>query len=190
MHGQQNLKFFITSFSSASGFQLIYQMFECLTTPYQTEKTLSEEIILLLNEELNGLYSLPNIVRVIKSRRLRWSGACSTYGWKERCVRRLRLFENRVLMRIFGPKRDEVTGEWIKLHNEELNYLYASPTIVRVIKSRRIREAGHRARMGKRRSVYRIWWEIWGKEPLGRPRRRSKHNIKMDLQEVGCGSMD
>jgi hypothetical protein len=64
--------------------------------------------------------------------------------------RRLRVFENRVFRRIFGPERDEVTGEWIKLHNEELNDLYSSPNIVRVVKSRRIRWAGHVARMGKR----------------------------------------
>jgi hypothetical protein len=70
--------------------------------------------------------------------------------------RRLRVFENRVLRRIFGPKRDEVTGEWRKLHNEELNDLYSPPTIVRVIKSRRMRCAGHVARMGEGRGVYRV----------------------------------
>jgi hypothetical protein len=72
--------------------------------------------------------------------------------------RRLRVFENRVFRRIFGPKRDEVTGEWRKLHNEELNDLYCSPNIVRVIKWRRMRWAGHVARMGERRGVYRVWW--------------------------------
>jgi hypothetical protein len=81
--------------------------------------------------------------------------------------------------------------EWRKLHNEELNYLYFSPNIVRVIKSRRIRWAGHVARMGKKRSVYRVVvWKLEGKRPLWRPRRRWQDNIKMDLQEVGCGSMD
>jgi len=85
-----------------------------------------------------------------------------------------------VLRRIFGPKRDEVTGEWRKLHNEELNDLYCSPNIARVIKSRRMRWAGHVARMGKPE----------GKRPFGRPRRRWEDNIKMDLQEVGCGGMD
>jgi len=69
---------------------------------------------------------------------------------------RLRVFENRVLRRIFGPKKDEVTGEWKKLHNEELNDLYCSPNIVRVIKSKRMRWAGHVARMGERRGVYRV----------------------------------
>ena len=68
------------------------------------------------------------------------------------------MFASRVLRRIFGPKRDEVTGEWRKLHNEELNDLFSSPNIVRVIKSRRMRWAGYVARMGERRGVYRVWW--------------------------------
>jgi len=72
----------------------------------------------------------------------------------------LRVFENRVLRRIFGPKREEVTGEWRKLHNEEVNDLYFSPNVVRVIKSRRIRWAGHVARIGEKRCVYRVFgWE-------------------------------
>jgi hypothetical protein len=101
------------------------------------------------------------------------------------------VFENRVLRRIFGPKRDEVTGEWRKLHNEELNDLYSSPSIVRVIKSRRIRWAEHVARMGERRAVYMVLLgKPEGKIPLGRPRHRWEDNIKMDLQEVGCGSME
>ena len=96
------------------------------------------------------------------------------------------MFENRVLRRIFGPKRDGVTEEWRKLHNGELNDLYYSPNIVRVIKSRRTRWAEHVARMGKRRGVYRILvGKPEGKRPLGRPRRRWKDNIKMVLQEVG-----
>ena len=103
----------------------------------------------------------------------------------------LRVFENRVLRRIFGPKRDEVTGEWRKLHNEELNDLYASPNIVWLIKSKRMRWAGHVERMGERRGVYRVLvGKPEGKRPLGRPRRRWKDNSKMDLQEVGCGGMD
>jgi len=101
---------------------------------------------------------------------------------------RLRVFENRVLRRIFGPRRDEVTGEWRKLHNEELNDFYSSPNIVRVIKSRRMRWAGHVAHMGEGRGIYRV---LVGKlevnRPLGRPRRRWEDNIKMDIQEVGCG---
>jgi len=101
--------------------------------------------------------------------------------------RRLRVFENRVLRGIFGPMRDEVTGEWRKLHNEELNDLYCSPNIFRVIKSRRMRWAGHVASMGEKRDVYRVLvGKLEEKKPLGIPRRRWEDNIKMDLQEVGC----
>jgi len=105
--------------------------------------------------------------------------------------RKLRVFENRVLRRIFESRRDEVTGEWRRLHNAELNELYASPNIVRVIKSRRMRWAGHVARMGEEREVYRVLvGKPKGKIPLGRPRRRWADNIRMDLQEVGCVYMD
>jgi hypothetical protein len=86
--------------------------------------------------------------------------------------RRLRLFENRMLRTIFGPKRDEVTGQWRKLHNDVLNDLYCSPNIVRVIKSRRMRWEGHAARMGESRGVYRILvGNPDGMSPLGRTRR-------------------
>jgi len=103
----------------------------------------------------------------------------------------LRVFENMVFRRIFGPRRDEVTGEWSRLHNEELNDLYSSPNIVRVIKSRRMRWAGHVARMGEERGVYRVLvGKPEGKRPLGRPTRRWVDNIRTDLQEVGCGYMD
>ena len=92
------------------------------------------------------------------------------------------------MVRIFGPKRDEVTREWRKLHNEELNDLYSSPNIVRVIKLRRMRWAGHVARVGKRRGVYRVLvGKTEGKKPLGRHKRRWEDNIKMDLQEVRWG---
>ena len=87
--------------------------------------------------------------------------------------RRLRVFENMLLRRVFGPKRDEVRGEWRKLHNEELSYLYSLPNIVRVVKSRRMRWAGHVARMGEGKVVYRVLvWKTEGKRPLGRPRHR------------------
>jgi hypothetical protein len=101
------------------------------------------------------------------------------------------VFENRVLRRIFGPKTDEAKREWRKLHNEELNDLYSSPNIFRVIKSRRMRWAGHVACVGERRGVYRVLvGKPEGKKLLRRPRHRWEDNIKMDLQEVECGSMD
>ena len=96
--------------------------------------------------------------------------------------RTLRVSENRVLRRIFGPKRDELTGECRKLHNEELNELYSSPNIVRVIKSRRMRWAGHVGRMGKTRGIHRVLvGKPEGKRPLVRPRRRWEDNIKMHV---------
>jgi hypothetical protein len=105
--------------------------------------------------------------------------------------RRLRVFENRVLRRIFGPKRDEVTGEWRRLHNKELYALYSSSNIIRVIKLRRMRWAGHVARMGERRGAYRaLVGKPEGRRPLGRARRRREDNIKMDLREVGSEGTD
>ena len=101
------------------------------------------------------------------------------------------MFENMVLRRIFGPRSDEVTEEWRRLHNKELNDLHSSPNTVRVIKSRRMRWAGHVRRMGEERGVYRILvGKPEGKRPLGRPSRRWVDNIRMDLQEVGCGYVD
>jgi hypothetical protein len=94
--------------------------------------------------------------------------------------------DNRVMKRVFGPKRDEVTRECRKLHNEELNDLYSLPNIVRVVKSRRMRWVGHVARMGEERDVHRVLvGKPDGKRPLGRPRRRREDNIKMDFQKVG-----
>jgi hypothetical protein len=102
---------------------------------------------------------------------------------REKCS--LRVFENKVLRRIFGSKRDEITGEWRKIHNEELNDLYSLPSIIRVIKSRKMRWAEYVACMEKRRGVYRVMvGKPEGKRPFGRPRRRWVDN-KMDLQEVG-----
>jgi hypothetical protein len=95
------------------------------------------------------------------------------------------VFENRVLRRIFGPKRDGVTGGWRKLHNEELHNLYSSPFIIIIIKSKRIRWAGHVARMGEKRNVYKLLvGKPDGKRPLGRPRRRWKDNITVDLGQI------
>ena len=103
----------------------------------------------------------------------------------------MRVFENRVLRRIFVPKRDEVTGEWRKLHNEELSDLYCSLNIVRVIRSKRTKWPVHVARMGEGRGIYRgLVGKPEGKRLLGKPRRIWEDNIKMDLQEVGCGGMD
>ncbi|KAJ4448351.1 hypothetical protein ANN_10366 [Periplaneta americana] len=104
---------------------------------------------------------------------------------------KLRVFENKVLRKIFGAKRDEVTGEWRKLHNAELHALYSSPDIIRNIKSRRLRWAGHVARMGESRNAYRVLvGRPEGKRPLGRPRRRWEDNINMDLREVGYDDRD
>jgi hypothetical protein len=99
------------------------------------------------------------------------------------------VFENRVLRRIFGPKRDEVIGEWRKLRSGELHNLYSSPYIIRHIKSRRMRWAGHVARMGEGRNVYRVLMgKPEGKRPLGSPRRRWKDGIRIDLGRfVGGG---
>ena len=116
---------------------------------------------------------------------------CETWSLTLREEGRLRVFENRVLRRVFGHRRDEVTGEWREIHNEELNDLYSLPNIVRVVKSRRMRWAGHVARMGEGRGVYKVLLgKPEGKRPLGRPRRRWEDNINMDLQELGCGGMD
>jgi hypothetical protein len=101
------------------------------------------------------------------------------------------VFENRLLRRTFGLKRDEVTGGWRKLHNEELHNLYSSPSIIRLIKSRRVRGSWHVARRGKKRNAYRI---LVGspeeKRPLRRTRRRWVDNIKMDLREIGWDGRD
>jgi hypothetical protein len=110
---------------------------------------------------------------------------CKTWSLTLREEHRLRFFENRVLRKIFGPKREE-DRSWRKLHNAELHSLYSSPNIVRVIKSRRMRWAGYVACMGEGRGVYRVLvGRPKGKRPLGRPRHRWEVNIKMDLREIG-----
>jgi hypothetical protein len=109
---------------------------------------------------------------------------CETWSLTLREDHRLRVLENSVL-RIFGPKREE-DGSWRKLHNDELQNLYSSPNIVRVMKSRKMRWAGHVARMGNGRGVHRVLvGRPEGKRSLGRPRRRWEDNIKMDLMEIG-----
>ena len=113
---------------------------------------------------------------------------CETRSLILREERRLRMFENRVLRRIFRSRRDEVIWECRTLHNEELNDLYCSPYIARVIESRIMRWAGRIPRMGERRGVYRVLvGKFEGKRPLGIPRRIWEDNIKMNLQEVGWG---
>jgi hypothetical protein len=97
------------------------------------------------------------------------------------------VFENRVLRRIFGPKRDQVIGEWRKLHNEELHILYSSQNIIRQIKSRKLRWVEHVARMGEERNVYKI---LMGKPEGKRPRCRWEDGIRMDLREIGLGSVE
>jgi hypothetical protein len=101
------------------------------------------------------------------------------------------LLENTVQRRIFGPRRDEVTGEWRKLHSEELHNLYSSPDIIRQGKSRRMRWAGHVARMGEEREVYKVLvGKPEGTRPLGRPRLGWEDGIRMDLREIGLGGVD
>jgi hypothetical protein len=101
------------------------------------------------------------------------------------------VFESRMLRRIFGPKRDEVTGGWRKLHNEEFHNMYSPPSIIRMIKSRRMRWAGHVGQMGEKMNAYRIsWGNPGGKRPLTRLRRRWVDNIKMDLREIGWDGGD
>ncbi|KAJ4426503.1 hypothetical protein ANN_27317 [Periplaneta americana] len=196
----------------------------------------------LHNTELHALYSSPDIISNIKSRRLRWawhvarmSESRNSYRvlvgrpegkrslgrprrrWEDNIkmdlrevgydrdwinlaqdrdlwrayVRAAMNLRNKVLRKIFGAKRDEVTGEWRKLHNTELHALYSSPDIIRNLKSRRLRWAGHVARMGESRNAYRVLvGRPEGKRPLGRPRRRWEDNIKMDLKEVGYDDRD
>jgi hypothetical protein len=116
---------------------------------------------------------------------------CETWSLTLREECRLRIFENRVLRGGFGPKRDEVTGEWRRLHNKELYALYSSPDIILVIKSRRPKWAGHVARMGVRRRAYRaLVGKPEGRRPLETLRRRWEDNIKMDLREAGWWSID
>jgi hypothetical protein len=116
---------------------------------------------------------------------------CEIWSLTLRKEHRLKVFENRVLRRMFGPKRNEVTGEWRKLQNRELHNLYSSPDIIKQIKSRRIRLAEHVARMGEGRNMYRVLvGKPEGKSPLGMPRRRWEDGIKMDFREIGWGGVE
>jgi hypothetical protein len=116
---------------------------------------------------------------------------CETWSLTVREECKLRVFENRVLRRIFGPKRDGVIGWWRKLHDEELHNLYFSPNVIRIIKSRRMSWVGHVARMGEKRNVYRLLvGKPEGKRPLGRPRHSWIDNIKMELIEIGLSVVE
>jgi hypothetical protein len=113
---------------------------------------------------------------------------CETWSLTLGEKHRLRVFENRVLRRIFGPKRDEVTGKWRKMQSGELHNLYSSPDIIRRIKSSRMRWAGHVARLREGRNVYRVLvGKLEGKRPLGRPRRKWEDEINMGLRGIGWG---
>jgi hypothetical protein len=116
---------------------------------------------------------------------------CETWSLTVREEYKVRVFENMVLRRIFGPKRDRVIGGWRKLHNKELHNLYSSPSIIRIIKSRRMRWAGHVVQTGEKRNVYRLLvGKPEGRRPLGRPRRRWIDNIKFDLLDIGLSDLD
>jgi hypothetical protein len=116
---------------------------------------------------------------------------CETSSLALRELHRFRVFENRVLRRIFGPKRGEVIGGWRKLLDEKLYKLYCSPSVIRMNKSRRMRWAGHVARMGENMNAYRILvGNPEGKTPLGRSRHWCVDNIKMDIREIEGGGMD
>jgi hypothetical protein len=116
---------------------------------------------------------------------------CENWSLTLREEHRLTVFEKRVLRRIFGSKRDEVTGDWRMLHNEELHKLYSTPNIIRKIKSRKMRWTGHVARMGETRNAYRILVrKPGGNRPLGRPRRRWVDNVKIDLIEIEWDGVD
>ena len=116
---------------------------------------------------------------------------CETWFLTLREEKRFGLLENKVLKKIFGVKRDEITEEWRKLHNAEIHILNSSPNIITNLKSRRLRWAGHVALMEQSRNSY---WVLVakpvGKRPIERPRRRFKDNIKIDLRDVGCDARD
>ena len=115
---------------------------------------------------------------------------CETWALTKTQENRFRVFENKVLRKIFGARKDKVSGEYRKLHNHELEELYKSPSIVRIIKSRRLRWAGHVARMGEERTARRIFaGKPRSKRPLGRPRRRWEDNVLQDLEEIGRNQM-
>jgi hypothetical protein len=153
--------------------------FKYLGTTLTDQNCVHEEIKSRLNSG-NACYHSVHSLRAVFY-------GCETWSLTLREEHRLRVFENSVLSGIFGPKRDEVTGEWRNLHNGELHNFYSSPDMSQ-IKSRRMRWAGHVARMGEGRNVYRVLvGKRVGKRPLGRPRRRWEDGIKKDLRDIGWG---
>jgi len=175
--------------------------FKYLGTTLTNQNSIQEEIKSRLNLGNACYYSVQNLLSSrLLSKNLKIKVyrtiilpvvlyGCETWSLTLREGRRLRVFENRVLRSVFGPKRDEVTDEWRRLHSEELNDLYSSLNIVRAVKSGRMRWAGHVAGMGERRGVHRVLvGKPERKRPLGRPRHRWENNIKKDFREVGgCG---
>jgi hypothetical protein len=156
--------------------------FKYLGTTLTNQNDIHGEIKSTLNSGNACYYSVQNLFS-FPSHKKRYG--CETWSLTLREEHRLRVFENRVLKKIFGPKREE-DGSWRKLHNDELHSLYSSPNNVRVIKSRSMRWAGHVARMGEGKNIYRILvGRPEGKRPLGRSRRRWEDNIKLDIGEIG-----
>ena len=170
--------------------------FKYLGTTLTNKNSIQEEINSRLKLGNACYYSVQNLlsssllskklkIKIYRTILLPVLYVCVTWSLTLRDKRRLRMFENRVLRRVFGPKRDKVTGEWRKLYNERLSDLYSLANNVRVVKSRRMRWAGHVARMGEGRGVHRVLvGKPEGKRPLGR-HGRIWDDIKMDLQEVG-----
>ena len=150
---------------------------------YSLEKILSSRLLskkLKVNTQAYKTIILPVVLY-----------GCETWSLTLREEYRLRVFENKVLRKIFGAKRDEITGQWRKLHNAELHALYSSPNIIRNLKSRRLKWAGHVARMEQSRNAQGVLvGKPEGKRSLGRPRCRWEDNIKMDLRQVGCDPKD
>jgi hypothetical protein len=174
--------------------------FKYLETTVTNQNLIQEEIKRRMNSgstSYNSVQTLPSSCLLSKNLNIRIYKTillsavlygCETWSLSLREEHRLRVFENRVPRRIFGPKRDEVTGEWRKLHNEELSELYSSSSVIRIIKCRRMRWAGYVARMGEKRNAYRLLVGMpEGKRPLESPRRRWVDNIKIDLGEVRWG---
>ena len=174
--------------------------FNYLGTTFTNENFIQEEIKTRLKSGIADHHSAQNtlfsglLFKNIKIKVYRCiilhvvSYGCETWSLTLREDHRLMVFESRVLRRIFRPRKDKVTREWRKLHNEELNDLYSSPNIVQVIKLRRMRWAGHVAHMGEKGGAYRVlMWKPEGKRPLERPRLRQEDNIKMDLREWNVG---